>query len=228
MGDGVSGVNKARIGTNKSAVSTFIGHYNIEHLASSKDELTESAIMGRVQDATGSKVRVQESTQSSGGVSRGPHAGKAYSFVPTTNSGGDNGAFQNETELKDLQKRVRADADSLDWLLLGYVSANQVGVVGSGSGGLAELRPLLKDDAVLYIFLRVEDQIDDTKMFRFVYARWVGDNVPAMRKGKLTTHRGMMQDFFSPYHVELEVTDLNGITADVIKAKVQAMKGSKK
>jgi hypothetical protein len=125
MGDSVSGVSKARIGTNKSAVTSFIGHYNIEHLCSNKDELTEAAIMGRVQDASGSKSRVQETTQASTGVTRGPHAGKAYSFVPTTTSGGDSGNFQNEAELKDLIKRVRADADSLDWMLLGYVSASQ-------------------------------------------------------------------------------------------------------
>lgn len=228
MGDAVSGVNKARIGTNKTAVSAFIGHYNIEHLCSSKDELTDSAVVGRVQDASGSKVRVQETTQPSGGVTRGPHAGKAYSFVPTSTSGGDSGNFQNEAELRDLQKRVRADADSLDWMLLGYVTKTSVGLVGSGSGGVSEMRSHLKDDQVLYGFFRVEDQIDATKMYRFIYVRWVGDAVSAMVKGRLTTHRGMMQDFFAPYHIELEVTDQNGISDDVIKAKVQAMKGSKK
>lgn len=100
-------------------------------------------------------------------------------------------------------------------------------MVGSGTGGLAELRSNLKDDQVLYGFFRVEDQVDATKMYRFVYVRWVGEGVSAMVKGRLTTHRGLLEDFFSPFHINLEVTELSGITDAVIKAKVQAMKGSK-
>lgn len=123
MGDDVSGVNKARIGTNKSAVTSVIGHYNIEYLCSSKDELKQDLIMGRIQDASGSKNRVQEPAQSVVSPRSQPTGGK-FSFVPA-NASADSGNFRDEAELKAIQKRVRADNDSLDWMLLGYVTKTQ-------------------------------------------------------------------------------------------------------
>ena len=45
-------------------------------------------------------------------------------------------------------------------------------MVGSGTGGLAELKELLVSDMVLYGLLRVSDEVDDIPTVKFVYIIW--------------------------------------------------------
>jgi hypothetical protein len=45
-----------------------------------------------------------------------------------------------------------------------------------------------------------------------------------MTKGKLTTHRGTLADFFAPVHLELEVGSPSEISMDIIKGKLKAGK----
>lgn len=223
VGEDVSGITNARVGVNKTSVTSIIGHYSIEVLLSNKNELTTENIIGRVQDASGSRSKVL-ATGSSNGGGRASQAPGVSSFVPKQKAGEI--AVRDDDAAKETLKSIRHGKDGLNWMILSYVSG-QLAVTSSGSGGIDELKSNLAQDAVAYAFVSVDDKIDATEMKRFVYIRWVPEDVPAMLKGKLTTHRGFVEDWYAPYHLSVNASESNEVTSAVIADKIKHMKGSK-
>ena len=162
-------------------------HYNVDFLVSKLSEITEEEIMGKVQDASGSRVRVTEkeeakpqvkpnmATNSSSSNNNNSKAPSAMSHVPKSTGVV---SWEDETTAVDLQKKVRSDHDETNWMLLGYANASTLKVVGSGHGGFDEFASLLQDNQVGYGFLSVPDQVDQTKMSR-VSVVWPARNSPS-------------------------------------------------
>jgi hypothetical protein len=232
IGDSVPGVTKARVGTNKGAVTEIIGHYNVEVIASQKSELTQDSIMGRVQDASGSRMREVENktTQPLAKGTSGPTgavkttATTPRSQVPTQNQAV---TFLDHDGLKNIQKGVRNDKGSDDWMLIGYKDKTELELVGHGSGGLDELKQHLTSDKVFYGFLKVPDGIDASKFYRFFFINFVGTNVSPMLKGKIATHKGAVSEFYEPFHLLINAEDKSELTNQLIQEKLQSLKGSK-
>ena len=224
IGESVSGIMNARVGVNKTAVTSIIGHYSIEVVVSNKSELTADNVIGRVQDTSGSRSKVL-STGTSHGGGRSSHVPGVSTFVPKAKSG--EVSVKDEETAKAALKAIRFGTDGSDWMILSYANNSELHLSSKGSGGIAELKSNLQQDAVAYAFVSVDDKIDATEMKRFVYVRWVPENVPSMLKGKLTTHRGYVEDWFAPYHLSVNASDDSEITPAVIADKLKHMKGSK-
>jgi len=225
IGENVSGIMNARVGVNKAAVTSIIGHYSIEVIVSNKSELTQENVFGRVQDASGSRSKVLAAGSSHGGGRAAHTSSGVSSFVPKPKSG--EVAVQEEETAKAALKAIRYGTDGTNWMILSYVNNNSLGLTSKGNGGIDELKSHLKQDAVAYAFVSVDDKIDATEMKRFVYVRWVPENVPSMLKGKLTTHRGYVEDWYQPYHLSINASEDSEITGAVIADKLKHMKGSK-
>jgi hypothetical protein len=225
IGDGVSGIMNARVGVNKASVTSIIGHYSIEVIVSNKSELTEDNVIGRVQDASGSRSKVLTAGSSNGGGRASHNPGGVSSYVPKAKS--QEVSVRDEEQAKAAVKAVRFGTDGLNWVLLSYATNSELAITAKGSGGISELKSNLKDNAVAYAFVSVDDKIDATEMKRFVYVRWVPENVPSMLKGKLTTHRGFVEDWYAPYHLSINASDDSEISEAIVADKLKHMKGSK-
>lgn len=223
IGEEVSGITNARVGVNKTSVTSIIGHYSIEVVISNKSELTPENIIGRVQDTSGSRSKVL-ATGSSNGGGRATHAPGVSSFVPKQKAGEI--SVRDDDAAKETLKSIRFGKDGLNWMLLSYVGG-QLAVTASGSGDVDELKSHLAEDAVAYGFISVDDKIDATEMKRFVYIRWVPEGVPTLLKGKLTTHRGFVEDWYAPYHLSVNASESAEVSSSVIADKIKHMKGSK-
>jgi len=100
-------------------------------------------------------------------------------------------------EDKSLLLAVRSDSDSTDWALFGYEGdSNTIVPVGSGSGGIEELKQHLEEKKIFYGLLRVVDMFDATANVKFVFINWIGERVPITRKALITTHKGTIHLFF--------------------------------
>jgi hypothetical protein len=226
IGEEVSGITNARVGVNKTSVTSIIGHYSIEVVVSNKDELTENNVIGRVQDASGSRSKVLTAGSSNGGGRSSHVPSGVSSFVPKAAS--KEVGVKDEETAKAALKAIRFGSDGSNWMILSYGSNNsELTLSAKGSGGIDELKSNLKQDSVAYAFVSVDDKIDATEMKRFVYVRWVPENIPSMLKGKLTTHRGYVEDWYAPYHLSVNASDDSEISAQVIADKLKHMKGSK-
>lgn len=221
IGESVSGIMNARIGVNKTSVTSVIGHYSIEVVISNKSELSDENIIDRAKNTTGSNSKVLNTGSSNGG-GRAPYTGGVSSFVPKSAS--KEVSINDEDSAKAINKDIRTGKSGLNWMLMSYTNNNQLSVVSKGNGGITELRTHLKLDTVAYAFISVDDKIDATEMKRFVYVRWVPENVPSMLKGRLTSHRGYIEDWYAPYHLNINASELNEITSQVIIEKLKQMK----
>ena len=110
----------------------------------------------------------------------------------------------------ELQQRiadVRDNSTPTDWVLAS-LSAESEGaaalrVVGSGSGGVNELRERLTQDNIFYGLIRTTETIDQTVAVKFVLISFIGEAIGVMRKALVSTLRGDITAAFDPFHCEL-------------------------
>ena len=81
----------------------------------------------------------------------------------------------------------------------------------------------LDKDALLYALVRVSQQVDRSTTVKFVLVSWVGEEVPPLRKAKLSTLRGAATEVLSPFHVEvLNANDTTELTHAHLMALLEA------
>ena len=81
-----------------------------------------------------------------------------------------------------------------------------------------ELASAFDDAQVQYAFLRIEKTDDggDSKRVKFVSVTWVGENAPAMKKGKVMNHKG---DVLALFKVRLDC----GSTPSFVRSFVRSI-----
>lgn len=225
VGENVPRMQKARVSVHSGSVRSFIGQYHVDINATTIPEISDAVVNEKVTETSGSGSRVLNTAT---GAKEGTNKNLQSSGSSSTSSKvGGALEFQNSSELKELIGEVRKG--SLDWVVFSYENANTNTVVslGKGNGGADEFIPLLKDDVVGYVLVRKTEQIDMTEAVKFAFIRFVGDNVPRMLKARLGTHFGAVTEFFSPYHVSLDVTRTNEISDEIIMNSISSASGTK-
>jgi len=214
---------KARMGTQKMSVNTFMGQHHVEVTTSDVDELSQDALARLIGSASGSNSAVlSDGTTSRKGLGRvAPVSG----VVSRSSAGG--GALEVDQPACDAAvQRVRSDDDAADWALLSYTDGNQLGVLGCGGGGLDALKLLLSEDQVSHAILRTYDVYDGHTTTKFVYIEFVGEHVPTIRKAVTATHKGDVAKVIGQHHVSITVSRASDLSMDEIMTKVQAASGS--
>jgi len=136
--------------------------------------------------------------------------------------------FVEVNEIKDAIADVRNDKTSTNWVLLSYQGENSNNVVlaGKGDGGVNELIQQLKEDNVGYGIVRLVERFDDSDTVKFVFIRWVGENIHRMLRARLGTHSGAIKEIVSPYHVSVEASTPDEITEEIVIATVKKAAGT--
>ncbi|KAK5575357.1 hypothetical protein RB653_010616 [Dictyostelium firmibasis] len=244
IGDNVKAIEKAKYSVNKTSVTKLLGHYNVEIIASVKSELSETEIMNKIQDASGSRNRsgdaaptLRISTSSNTPTPSSSSSTTSITKTSGTTSGSKGPAvntksvgliFNNELELKQIVEQVKTSSDPINWMLIGYEDKERLGLVGKGTGGLQELVSHLKAQNVNYGIVATTDVIDGIIQPKHAQITFVGVSVSPMVKGRLTTHRGKIDEFFSPIHVSLfSENPSQDLTDEILAQKVQQLKGMK-
>lgn len=221
--EGIPRMQRARLGVYSGSVKKFIGQFHVDLNVSEPSELTDQVISEKIQDASGSGSRVIDKAT---GAKQG-QTGSSMSSSSPAKGGSGSLEFSNTAELKDAINEVRKG--SADWVLMSYEgnNSNNIILTGTGSGGADELLALLNDEMVGYALIRKTEKIDLTDATKFAFIRFVGDNVPRMLKARLGTHNGAITQFFSPYHVNLDVTQKSEISDDIIMKEISNASGTR-
>jgi len=100
-------------------------------------------------------------------------------------------------------------------------------LVGTGEGGLAELKSKLLDDMVGYALYRTTEKVDDSETVKFVYIDWRGPKIHRMQRAILGTQSGAVRALFEPYHVDIvDVNKQEELTDESIAAKIKKAAGT--
>jgi len=136
--------------------------------------------------------------------------------------------FSDEERAKQAFKEIRHNDHESNWLLFTYsdTSKNTLDFVGSGSGGVDELKGHLSDSKTSYGLVRVTDKIDNSVTVKFVLIVWVGEKVPFVKKAQVTTHKGSVSRLFGQYHNDVHANTPEEISQDIIMSKVRDASGT--
>jgi hypothetical protein len=119
--------------------------------------------------------------------------------------------FSNPDSIDEALKDVRNDQTPTDWALLGYANMAQtkemdIELVGSGTGGVEELKQHLRDDNIFYGIVRLTDDIDTgigvVSAVKFAFIHFMGNDIKPLARARVTTHKSPVSEVFQPYHVE--------------------------
>jgi len=177
----------------------------------------------KVSDASGSANRVLTDDKT-----RSTTQSSAASNIQRGTVGKDDLVFPEEDEIRRTIVAVRSDAQPEDWVLVSYQGqTNTIRLIGSGSGGIEELKGHLTDDNIYYGLLRVTESVDEHQTVKFVFIYWLGPRVSTFRKAKVTTHKGAITSFFGQYHTDYEPSDLHELTHDEIMKRVSHASGTR-
>lgn len=80
----------------------------------------------------------------------------------------------------------------------GKTQSKNLVLVGTGEGGLAELKSKLTDDMVGYALYRTTERVDDSETVKFVFIDWRGPKIHRMQRAILGTHSGAFTIFSRP------------------------------
>lgn len=225
IGENVPGVKKAKIGTYKTFVTKTLGHYNVEIFAETQGEVTEDVIRDKVLMTSGTKSSVRSDVSGpqyvQPQVKQTKYEAPEYTKKQALN-------IINEGLIKQQIAEIRNDASSLNWMLIGYKDRETLQPHASGNGDITELAESLSPSAVNYGFLRTTDKVDNSTTVKFFFINWVGDAVPPLFKGRITSHKGTVEEIFEPYHIKLSGVEADDMTPAKVAEKLLELKGSRK
>jgi hypothetical protein len=135
-------------------------------------------------------------------------------------------SFVDEAKAQAAISDLRSNDTPTNWVLFTYAGKNSLQLVGSGSGGIEELKPHLNESSASYGLVRVTDQIDNSTTIKFVFIVWVGEKVPFVQKGKVTTHKGSISSLIGQFHNDVHASNLSDLSEDIIIGKVRDASGT--
>jgi len=77
-----------------------------------------------------------------------------------------------------------------------------------------------------YGLVRVTDKIDQSVTVKFVFIIWCGEKVPFVQKGKMTTHKGSITNLMGQFHNDINCSNFNEISEEIIIGKVTDASGT--
>lgn len=239
VGEKVGFVKKGRFGIVTSAIKELFGQYHMELAIDNPAGTSKAEILQKIGELSNQRSAVIASTE--GRVMRGftatsqtsprPDRKKSLATSYTTSDVPKNIGLQTQAadNLVGALKGVRSNEDPLTWVAAVYEGGDLKGnlaVLASGTGGVEEIAPHLTNDSVVYSLLRVEDVIDGHTTVKFVFISFIGEQVNMIKKAKLTTHKGAVQEIFHQYHVDFYISSPNEISPATVMAKVSSASGS--
>ncbi|XP_049849120.1 uncharacterized protein LOC126317493 [Schistocerca gregaria] len=243
IGENIDRMLRARLGTHKGFINSFLSPYHVDLSVSRREELSDSVLEDLIASVSGNKSHVlsgdrsvqggaqpvQESVQSAQGSVRSASREVGENARSRANRETVQLQFVDKNAVMDAISSVRCDTNDTNWVLVSYEGSRRsrtLRLVGFGSGGFGEFKEKLRDDAVGYGLLRLNEVIDESVTVKFVFVNWIGEEVDRMQRAYLSTHKGFVTELFSPFHVDHECTNKSEITEEILTGKIKKAAGT--
>lgn len=109
---------------------------------------------------------------------------------------------------------VRSDSTPTSWLILNYEDQH-IALHSTGSD-YSEFTSAFSDDERLYGFIRLESGDELSKRAKFVLITWVGSNVSALRRAKMSIDKSLVKTVITNFAIEVLATEHEQLERDSI------------
>jgi hypothetical protein len=239
---GIPPLKRALLTTHKGQLKELLGAVHVTMPADNEKDLDEAALLAKIGDSAGTSSKITEKSAtvaqvevkkgiragsgsvSSGGETKTP-AGPAK--TPSIPTGSGQMKFADEGAFKEAMKNVRDNTIAHTWMMARSVDKDTIGAIGSGQGAVEDLVSKLEDDNVNFILLRVTEQIDKSTTVKFVFIKWQPENLAPMKKAGISVKKGDIEKVFTPFHVNLQISNKAELNTKDIMDKVAGASGTK-
>jgi hypothetical protein len=248
VGSNVSGVHKAQKVTHKGQLLDVVGQFHTDVASENSGEVSAAIVAEAVARAAGTRdnqtsaapsqnkrVEVSPRVAAPAPVAHAaaPAPAKKYSSpgaslvsqpkkgnAVNTSSVALN--FEDREGIQSALQAVRADNNPSDWALIGYAADTTLKLVGGGAGGADELAKHIDDaqTGAYYGLVRVNTVVDGQSLVRFVFIFYLGDQIKVVRKAKITTHRGAIQEIIGQFHLDITAASAADISSEAVAKRV--------
>lgn len=119
---------------------------------------------------------------------------------------------------------VRNDDSETNWCCLLYQN-NKICLDSKGTD-FEELISKFGDSDRAYAFLRIVTGDELSKRMKFVLIVWVGPNVTAIKKAKMSTDKASVKKIFTSFANEMMFEDISDVTLEYIKEETMKAGGA--
>jgi len=111
--------------------------------------------------------------------------------------------------------------NKLGWLLCGYEGKTHIVLQAAGDGDVEEFVPLLKDDQVQFVLVRLPKgqllrDVAETASLD-VFISWTGPSVGRIVRGQKKGDVPGVSQYLQPHHVDVEAINRRNINADTVR-----------
>jgi len=114
--------------------------------------------------------------------------------------------------IRDAYEDVRSDSTETSWLILNYDNQH-IGLLSTGSD-YDEFKSSFSDDERLYGFIRIDTGDELSKRAKFVLITWVGSNVSALRRAKMSIDKSLVKTVITNFAIEVLATEHEQLEKD--------------
>lgn len=119
---------------------------------------------------------------------------------------------------------VRNDKTPTNWAILGYEGKNIV--LDSTGSDYDEFKSKFGDDDRLYGFLRVNTGDEMSRRAKFVLVTWVGSNVGALNRAKMSTDKTVVKSVIKNFAIEVTASEHDQLEEESIADLLQKAGGA--
>eukprot|EP00038_Savillea_parva_P008461 m.177116 g.177116 ORF g.177116 m.177116 type:complete len:141 (+) comp14293_c0_seq1:49-471(+) len=119
---------------------------------------------------------------------------------------------------------VRDDKTDTTWAQFVYEDKDVV--LGDTGSDYADLVAKCTPDDRWYAFVRMETGDELSKRAKFVFLTWVGENVSAMKKAKMSTDKSDIKLVCKDYAKEILADDVSEVEYNTVLEQVKAVGGA--
>mmetsp|Transcript_27896 Transcript_27896/g.54924 ORF Transcript_27896/g.54924 Transcript_27896/m.54924 type:complete len:520 (+) Transcript_27896:42-1601(+) len=233
-------MRKAMLSTHKGQVKDLLQPHHVTMDCNDASDLNEKEIMDKIGFSSGTKVHettkqayTAPSNISSDGAVRAIRRASLKNtdqVVPNMAASAKSTAglsWADADAAKAALQAVKSDTDDTNWLLAGYENMKTLKVLYFGSGGVEEMCSKLDGDQALYGYFRVTEAYDKSVTVKFCYMKLMSSGVSPVNRAKISTHAGFLQDFFSPVHINFDISDAKDISPQIVTDKIGSYTGTK-
>ena len=136
------------------------------------------------------------------------------------------------SELKKEKILEKIHDDELAWVVVGFKGKNYKAakIMGSGKGGLDEVKAALPEDDVRFGYVRVTavdvKGVRVSKREKLIFFNWIGPSTPILKKAKAQEAKQAMNDFFRGYHISFDLFDYDDISEELVEKRFRAAGGA--
>ncbi|XP_033626495.1 coactosin-like protein [Asterias rubens] len=108
-----------------------------------------------------------------------------------------------KSKIHEAYMDVRSDSTETRWCIASYPDdGKKIDLTGSGTD-YSEFLDAAKDDQRVYAYVRYQTGDEMSKRSKFAFITWIGPNVKALAKAKVSTDKSFVKNIFSNFGVEV-------------------------